>query len=350
MPLSISNSKQRCPGGPWGRIWISSLLLTAVLLGSAEFFFRSRGFYPTVTDDKALWALHRSRIDWPGGKTPFVISGASRIQLGFNPDVFTDRCPDYSLINLSVDGHSAAAVLRDLAEDENFKGILLYSFDCYSMRKEVWDGQLDYVDYYHQEMTLSILIERIMSAYLQSHLVLLYPTLRPDLVIKNGIETKSLPRPFYVRTRFNRFRNGDYTKIYVENFKKRGVERMRRRFIVQPVSPPDQWLNDLEEVETWIRRIQQRGGTVILIRMPSSGEGLQIEEEAYPRAVYWDSFAKLTSAVTIHFLDYPKLSQFECPDASHLDFRDAPKFTAALLDILEEKGILSNSEKTYANP
>jgi hypothetical protein len=57
--------------------------------------------------------------------------------------------------------------------------------------------------------------------------------------------------------------------------------------------------------------------------------------------MFWDRLAKTTRATTIHFKDYPSLSDFECPDTSHIDSKDGPRFTKALIDILVEKGIVS---------
>ncbi|MHC4248019.1 MAG: hypothetical protein ACYS9X_02715 [Planctomycetota bacterium] len=62
------------------------------------------------------------------------------------------------------------------------------------------------------------------------------------------------------------------------------------------------------------------------------------EEEKFPRARHWDVFAAGIPAPAIHFLDHPALAAFECPEGSHLDYRDATPFTRALARIL--KGVV----------
>jgi hypothetical protein len=84
-------------------------------------------------------------------------------------------------------------------------------------------------------------------------------------------------------------------------------------------------------------QIRARGGEVVLIRMPTSGDLWTLHELQYPRAEYWDRLVAVTGLPAIHFADYPGLSGFECPDFSHLDARDSPRFTQALAAILVEE-------------
>lgn len=93
----------------------------------------------------------------------------------------------------------------------------------------------------------------------------------------------------------------------------------------------------LERIDHAVSRIQQRGGRVIFVRFPVDGKVKQLEQKRCPRPEYWDVLVARTKAITIHFDDYPSLSNFHCPDGSHLDYRDAPRFTIALALILKEK-------------
>jgi hypothetical protein len=40
----------------------------------------------------------------------------------------------------------------------------------------------------------------------------------------------------------------------------------------------------------------------------------------------------------LHFADEPALAAFHLPDDSHLDFRDKPAYTKALVDALVRRG------------
>ena len=55
---------------------------------------------------------------------------------------------------------------------------------------------------------------------------------------------------------------------------------------------------------------------------------------------YWQYLADTTSATTIHFLDVLGMADFDLPDTSHLDYRDAPAFTSILLEELMRAGVL----------
>lgn len=64
------------------------------------------------------------------------------------------------------------------------------------------------------------------------------------------------------------------------------------------------------------------------------------ESSLFPRRDYWDTFAKSTSAFTLHWEDVPAFADFALPDEVHLDYRDAPRFTRLLADELCARGAL----------
>ena len=79
---------------------------------------------------------------------------------------------------------------------------------------------------------------------------------------------------------------------------------------------------------------------MVFIRFPTTDEHWDVDEQVFPKHVYWDQLGRLTGAETIHFRDVPSLAHFDCPDTLHLDYRDAPEFTGALLDELVTQGVL----------
>jgi len=91
--------------------------------------------------------------------------------------------------------------------------------------------------------------------------------------------------------------------------------------------------DNVRQVQQAVTTIQQRGGQVIFARFPSSGEVWKLDEQYLPRAQYWDEFARQVSAKTLHFKDFPEL-QYELPDGSHLDYRQAIPFTRSLIKLL----------------
>jgi len=83
-------------------------------------------------------------------------------------------------------------------------------------------------------------------------------------------------------------------------------------------------------------KMVSKNGAVIYLRLPESGEHWDLSAEIYPKEIYWDEFAKRCGAESIHFVDYPELSKFECPEGSHLDYEDAKEFTKNLAGIVKK--------------
>ena len=86
------------------------------------------------------------------------------------------------------------------------------------------------------------------------------------------------------------------------------------------------------------------GGRVVFLQMPVDGETRALEDERCPRAQNWDRLLSRTGAVGLHYLDHPELAAFRTGDGSHLDRRDAPAFTRALLRILGDRGLLPTAD------
>ena len=83
-----------------------------------------------------------------------------------------------------------------------------------------------------------------------------------------------------------------------------------------------------------VKAIEGRGGRVLFADFPTAGLVRAIEEKRYPRELFWDRFVGTVKAKAIDAADYPSLDGFQCPDGSHLDFRDRSRFTLALFEEL----------------
>jgi hypothetical protein len=96
----------------------------------------------------------------------------------------------------------------------------------------------------------------------------------------------------------------------------------------------------LTEVSAWVRQIEARGGRVVFFREPATDEHLDIDEREFPRPLYWDAYARATSATMIEFRDEPLFAGFRLPDSSHIDGVDVPAFTIALARVLERRKLV----------
>ena len=95
----------------------------------------------------------------------------------------------------------------------------------------------------------------------------------------------------------------------------------------------------VQSIKSDVDRLRARGVQIVFVRTPSSGPSKMGEQIGFPREKYWDRILKETGSDGIHFLDYPALDHFECPEFSHLSPKDAIVFTQHFIRILnEEKG------------
>lgn len=338
MPSSISSFNDRVFSGQWGRTWIAALFAVALVLGGMEVYWRSGGHVPGVVDDMELWSLHRSRVRG-GEDDAIVLLGASRIQLDLSMEVLREIFPDSNILQLAIDGKHPLAALRDLAENTEFSGIVLCSITSMGFQRQFRDDQQDYVAYFRKTSTVNRRLNRLISSFIQEHLVIVDPYLKVKRLIERYIKSGKLPGPRYLITLHDRSRLADYSVINIENQYRYRIKRIKEIYEGNPPVPPEKWKAHAEEIRPLVEKIASRGGRVVFIRLPSSGEHWEIDEQFYPRKEYWDNISMLTGAITIHFKDVDGMEKFHCPEGSHLDRRDAPGFTRALAAELIKRGI-----------
>ena len=311
MRLSTSSSNDRLPDGSWARIWVLALALLIAGLAAREIVLRTQGHVASVRDSARLWVQARAqvRMDDPN---EVVLIGSSRIHLAIDLDVF-EREFGHRAVQLAAGGSFADPVLKDLA-DSGFAGTVIYSMTPYRFRITN-DGttgrQANYVRAY-QTRHFDAGIEQTLRNLVEGSLV-------------------SLPSPDYIQTLPTRQRRADYQRTDLEEAR---AHRWRNTNRKASLPPWDAIQQELDRMERWIEQIQSRGGRVVIIRLPSSGRILDFERTQFPREQYWDRMAAQTQAIAINFDDEPLLRGFECPEGSHLDFRDAERFTQALARVL----------------
>lgn len=317
-----------------------------------EYYWRSRGFIPTYNDDKVLWSAKRKEVNTSSSQATVFIGG-SRIK--FDLDIPTwEKLTGEKAIQLAIVGTPARLTLRDLADDENFKGkliidvteIQLFSFDTVRRDKSAREA----IEYYYNETPAQKASASINYA-LESNLIFLeegkfgLTALLNDLNIPNRpgvIGPPVFPKEFSA-TNFNRqtymtpmfLADPGLQKRQIDAWTKMGISEMNKI----PGIKGDTLEARLKEIKTSIDKIRSRGGLVTFVRLPSNNGYLTAENKAYPRRQYWDRLLEYTNTPGIHFSDYPELAHFTCPEWSHLAPKDGVIFTENLVKILrEEKG------------
>lgn len=333
MLLSTSNSNSR----KWGKSWAFALIIAALLLGTMEFFWRINGHQPAVVDDQRLWAMERNKI----GKSTneIVLLGSSRMQTDTSTATLHRLAPDYSIINLSADGTCANAVLRDLAADSNFKGrvIVETTSECLMFGDEPDVSQQFYVDYFHKTYNFNVALNRHIATFFQKHLTIVDPYLNLIKVMGDLFVKKQWRAPNYLTTYEDRTRSADYTKLDIVHHKAKRLDKIDTRY--RQLAPKITTKTLTERLSGWneaVKVIHNRGGKVIFVRFPVSDEHWIIDEQYFPRVIYWDPLIPRTSASMVHFKDIERVNTMKCPDTSHLDVRDTVTFTEQLFHLISK--------------
>lgn len=344
-----SSSNDRLPGAAPMRMWIFSVVLATAVLSSAEVFWRSMGYSPTVQDDCDLWCLQRERVEDAPPRS-IVLVGHSRIHQGWVAEEFEKAAPGFEQIQLGFFKAQPISVVRDIAETTEYSGIVFCSVLSFSLLPENWrPNEFDencgpLVNYYHNRWSINEKADRTVSNFFQSNLVVAFPDLAPHKVAPDLVRGEWPVQ--YVWTEADRMQHVDYDKIDLKRFSDRQmhflVDNSEKCFELNSYKT---WPSDTgyDELDRYVQIIQDRGGHVVFHRPVTTGAFEEYLEKHFPRKEFWDRFVKNTSATTIHFDEIPTLAKMTCPDGSHLSREDAHTFTRLMAEELIRRGIIEKS-------
>jgi hypothetical protein len=337
---------------------VLTLVIVVAVVAFWEISLRRSGVTLTYDDGPTLWSNKRAMVYEPKDKA-VVFIGSSRIK--YDLDIPTwDKITGIHAIQLAVEGSSPRPALEDLANDPNFKGRLIVDVTeglFFSNAPPNNETPNKYVKYFHDE-TPAQKASFFLSKPLESQFVFLdtdYFSLNGQL---DALEIPSRPGVFMMPTfpidfsctTFDRQEYMTSTFATDANQCKKVMGNWQFFASLSKGAPPmsEKELNSIfESVKKATDKIKARGGEVLFVRTPSSGPYLQGENGAFPREKYWDKLLTITNCPGIHFLDYPTIDHFVCPEFSHLTRPDAIAFTKHFIEILEkDKGWkLTNTKK-----
>ncbi len=336
VPSSISSSEV---GGPWGRTWILAIALAAVALGAIELHWRARGFKPAVSDSARLWSTHRHRahgLERPGS----VIVGASRVQYAIDLDAFADETGWPVPIQLAIQGRSPLPILNDLAEDSSFKGLVIVEVTdrilFQASRQRERRARLRVAESRELAVNQTEGLEAWFEALVGSTFAFRNPELSPDrLLALSQAGLRATPRERWVES--DRSAKMDFSRVNEAGLEQRWVRRLATE-----KRPGLRLRNEIiGEVAASAEAIRARGGEVVLVKLPNSGRLGEMENERFPREVFWDVLAERVGGPAVHFEDYEELRSIPTPDGSHVDAADAAEFTRTLARIIKQRAAVS---------
>lgn len=332
VPSSTSSSEV---GGPWGRTWLLALVLAATTLGLVESAWRARGFAPAVTDSARLWSAHRWRAEGlaqPGS----VVVGASRAQYALDLPAFADETGWPAPIQLAIQGRSPLPVLKDLAADPSFRGLVIVEVTERILFERSRQRELKATRRVAESRELAVNQTARLESALDEWVGGTFAFRNPELAVDRLLFLSQggyaiLPRERWVEA--DRSAKMDFARVDAASQEQKWLSRLEK----EPATPARVRDRILSETKAAVETIRARGGEVVFVRFPSGGRLAALENQKFPRDAYWDVLVERVGGPAIHFADYEDLRAAPTPDGSHLDVRDTEPFTRALARILVER-------------
>lgn len=352
MPSSISsfNFKRTIPDLPWRRLAMVAALLTLLAATAWEIRVRTWGYGPTLNDTPDLWAEWRRKVQ----PDSIVIIGDSRPHFDLDLDEL-EKGLGRRPIQLALDGSCGYPILADLVADESFKGTVI----C-SLVPGMWlapGGPLvetseKALKRYHTQTLaqrashhLGMWLEERIAFIKEQDLKLSELLLKVPLPARPRTGGPALPPYFSTLDRERRAR-------MIEACAQPGPLQDRVKFGWAPLftpPPPPSYVppeafgkamgeaveKRFADTAAAVKKLRARGGKLVFVRFPFSGEVKKIEDAGTPRAGPWTRILAESGAPGIYFEDHPELASFELPEWSHLSAPDSIEFTKRLVPHLK---------------
>ena len=323
-------------------MWSLSLLLVGLLGLAWECSVRWAGLGPDYADNRALW-LHARQQRERDGPRAVALLGASRMQRAIDVPRLSEAL-SRPVAQLAVEGSSAMPVLEDLASDPRFHGTVIYSVApafFFNRKLKVLEQSLQ-AQWVHQFRRQSRIrrLEQDLLLRAQGKLALRSPDAAMSRVIPALWQDGTLPHADHKATRLDRSVRIDYERMPGRADQQSIVDLYRKN--CEPYED-EEYRAVLHYFATLVKLLEQKGGTLILLRLPSEGTVLQIEHELFPDDRFWNRLVQASGAQSIHFADHPELMGFLSRDGSHVDSSKASEFTVALAGVLQRRGLTSAS-------
>ena len=331
-----------------------ALLVTAITMALWEFNWRAKGYQPALEDNKALWAVQRSKVD-RGTKSDVILLGSSKVLFDIQLEVWENET-GLRPIQLASAGASPLPSFHDIVNNTGFNGTVIVGvtpglfFSTTFPLASPWNRIQTRVNHFY-ERTYAQRLNHMLDIPLQNTFAFLASDEEEwsdDLNLKNLVRNMQLGQrlppgrpPFY---RFGQIDLDRNTRMLNKTVKDssfaRSVIEVWKFF--GSTSPPPDKASTMAFFLQDVKKFKKRGGQLILLRCPSSA-GLKMgEQQVFPRADFWDELVNQAKVPGYHFEDYKALNQFFCPEWSHLSALDADTFTRELLIILKKDQLIAH--------
>jgi hypothetical protein len=346
--ISSSDFVRAIPKLPWRGITVIVVVIVFAAAAAWEIYVRSIGYAPTLNPTDDLWAQARRTVK----PESVVIIGDSRGWFDLDLDEL-EKGLGKRPIQLAMGGGCAYPVLADLANDERFHGTVICSFVPRLFFAPSGSPPMDRsgkaVRRFHTA-TLAQRASQYLAIPLEENVAFLK---QEDLTTEALLEELPIPDrpnalvppsgPPYFGS-IDRERRARMIERCAQPGKLQSKIQHRWLRLFSPPPPPsfvpleefmatmqkaqeDRFLDTIKAVD----KIRARGGKIVFVRLPVSGELKSLEDQISPRPQLWEPLLKRTGVTGIYFEDFPELAGFTCPEWSHLSAGDSVEFSKRLV-------------------
>lgn len=335
------------PALPWRGMTVMVVILVFGAAFLWELYVRSVGYGPTLNDTDDLWTQARRRVQ----PESLVIVGDSRPLFDLDLDELQKGLGKRP-VQLAIAGSCAYPVLADLINDEKFHGTVICSIvpgmffapggPLLETSEKALKRYRDQTVAQRASHHLGMFLEERIAFLKQEDLTL--DKLLAKLPIPNRPQAQVPPTfPPYFQTvdRERRMR-------MIEKCAQPGELQTRIQQIWLPLftpPPPPRYVPKevfmaqmgravearFHDTVAAVNKLRARGGKIVFVHFPNSGELKALEDRLSPREKTWDPLIKSTGAPGIYSSDIPELAGFRCPEWSHLSAGDSVEFTKRLV-------------------
>lgn len=328
------------PALPVWRLGAVMLGVAFALVAAWEGLLAARGIAPADNPaEMQHWLTEFDRVD--RGQVEVAIVGSSRVQIGISPSELATLLPVSAdrVANLGVPFSSSLPMLRELAGNPNFKGTVVaevlpvHFFGNAPSHLTLYLEQTNRPRPYLQAELISHKAwrTRVRSAAGHGPVQELRWALAGDARSTHGgaITSRLHPNRWYEVTVRDLPASEMQALAEAEADQFRWPGRIPTQAQLRAL---------LAEVHQLVDTIEARGGTVLLVRMPSDRQVREVEDARFPDRVYWDALVAELPGHCVHFKDDPVLRALETYDGSHLGARESLICSRRLAEILVARG------------
>jgi hypothetical protein len=326
--------RRSTPPRAWAAMALVTALITAGLTSAWEMYWRAQWHVAgDFKDSDGLWADQRRRAT--GDAT--VIIGSSRGLFGLDLDAWEEAGRGRP-VQLALPGTSPRMFLTDLANDKDFRGLVVVDVMAPAFFGRRGGRNEDVLPYYYDQ-TPSQRADHALTIPLERTFAFIDEQTRPKrMLFLAPFPTRpgQAPRfdPHKLATAGPDRNSELWARILEDEAYREEAQQIWILLWPRMRAPNDEQLAAIiTETRRDVERIRARGGDVVFIRLPYAGvyEG---EDERFPRDRFWDRLLRETGAIGVAWQDHRELQGYDTPDWSHLGPREAERYTRELTRIL----------------